>query len=99
MTPNNSPIGFLVPHSRAEPMRLIQRFGLAISTSSFLSIFAPPVSADGIRRLFKLEQRTQVIRSGRVNDDDALALYELGDDVVVVNRREQQHRDGRTECE
>ena len=44
--------------------------------------------------LRKLEQRTQVISSGGINDDDALALFELGDDVVAVNRREQQHGDG-----
>ena len=31
---------------------------------------------------------------GGVNDDDALALFELGDDVVAVHRREQQHGDG-----
>jgi hypothetical protein len=31
------------------------------------------VQIPGLR---KLEQRTQVIRSGRVNDDDALALFE-----------------------
>src|SRR5208283_3516858 len=47
-----------------------------------------------ILRLGKLEQRTQVIRSGGINDDDALALFELGHDVVAVNRREQQHRYG-----
>ena len=35
--------------------------------------------------------------AGGVNDDDALALFELGDDVVAVNRREQQHGDGEEE--
>src|ERR1017187_4068622 len=43
---------------------------------------------------WKLEQRTQIICSGGVNDDDALALFELGDNVVAVNRRQQQHGDG-----
>ena len=33
--------------------------------------------------LGKLEQRTEVISAGGVNDDDALALFELGDDVVT----------------
>src|SRR5450759_2032877 len=37
--------------------------------------------------------------AGGVNDDDALALFELGDDVVTVNRRQQQHRDGEEEPE
>jgi hypothetical protein len=37
--------------------------------------------------------------AGGVNDDDALALFELGDDVVTVNRRQQQHGDGEEEPE
>ena len=44
--------------------------------------------------LRKLEQRTQLAGAGGVNDDDALALFELGDDVATVNRREQQHGNG-----
>ena len=44
--------------------------------------------------LRKLEQRTQIAGASGVNDDDALALFELGDDVVAVNRRQQQHGDG-----
>jgi len=35
-----------------------------------------------------------ITNAGGVNDDDALALFELGDDVVAVNRRQQQHGDG-----
>jgi len=54
------------------------------------------VQIPGLR---KLEQRTQIISAGGVNDDDALALFELGDDVVAVHRREQQHRDGEEEPE
>ena len=49
--------------------------------------------------LRKLEQRTQIAGAGGVNDDDALALFELGDDVVAVQRREQQHGDGEEEPE
>ena len=49
------------------------------------------VQIPGLR---KLEQRTQIAGAGGVNDDDALALFELGDDVVTVNRRKQQHGDG-----
>ena len=37
--------------------------------------------------LRKLEQRNQITGAGGVNDDDALALFELGDDVVTVHRR------------
>jgi hypothetical protein len=44
--------------------------------------------------LRKLEQWTQIAGAGGVNDDDALALFELGDDVVAVHRREQQYGDG-----
>src|SRR5208337_517778 len=44
--------------------------------------------------LGELEQWTQIVGAGGVNDDDALALFELGDDVVAVHRREQQHGDG-----
>ena len=32
--------------------------------------------------LRELEQRTQIAGAGGVNDDDALVLFELGDDVV-----------------
>jgi hypothetical protein len=49
------------------------------------------------RRGSKLNQRTQIICASGVNDDDALALFELGDDVVAVNRRQQQHGDGEKE--
>jgi hypothetical protein len=54
------------------------------------------VQIPGLR---KLEQRTQIAGAGGVNDDDALALFELGDDVVTVNRRQQQHGDGEEEPE
>ena len=49
--------------------------------------------------LRELEQRTQIAGAGGVNDDDALALFELGDDVVAVHRRQQQHGDGEEEPE
>jgi hypothetical protein len=35
-----------------------------------------------------------ITSAGGVNDDDALALFELGDDVVTVHRRQQQDGDG-----
>jgi hypothetical protein len=35
-----------------------------------------------------------ITNAGGVNDDNALALFELGDDVVAVHRREQQDGDG-----
>jgi len=47
-----------------------------------------------IFRFRKLEQRTQVVSAGGVNDDNALAQFELGDNVVAVHRRQQQHGDG-----
>lgn len=45
-------------------------------------------------RWTKLAQRTQTAGAGGVNDDDAPALFELGDDVVTIHRRKQQHGDG-----
>ena len=54
------------------------------------------VQIPGLR---KLEQRTQIAGAGGVNDDDALALFELGDDVVAVHRRKQQRGDGEEEPE
>jgi hypothetical protein len=41
------------------------------------------VQIPGLR---KLEQRTQIAGASGVNDDDALALFELGDDVAAVKR-------------
>jgi hypothetical protein len=40
-----------------------------------------------------------ITNAGGVNDDDALALFELGDNVVAVHRREQQHGDSKEKTE
>src|ERR1022692_521190 len=45
-----------------------------------------------ILRLLKLQQGADVVSLRRVNDDDALALFELPDQMVSVQRG--QHRDG-----
>ncbi|MEI2725671.1 MAG: hypothetical protein V9H26_19800 [Verrucomicrobiota bacterium] len=47
----------------------------------------------------KLEQRADVVGLRRVNDDDALALLELADDVIAVERGEHGHGDGDEEPE
>jgi len=47
----------------------------------------------------KLKQRTDVVGLRRVNDDDALALLELIDDVVTVERCRHGHDDGHEEPE
>lgn len=44
--------------------------------------------------LLKLQQRADVVSLGRVNDDDALTLFELTDEVITVKRRERSHGDG-----
>ena len=44
-----------------------------------------------IFRLLKLQQRADVIRLRRINDDDALALLELLDDVIAVERGQNGH--------
>ena len=52
-----------------------------------------------ILRLRELEAMTDVVGLRRVNDDNALALLELVDDVVAVERGEHGHGDGDEEPE
>lgn len=52
-----------------------------------------------ILRFLKLEQRTQVVGLRRINDDDALALLELIDQVKAVNCRSDRHGHGDEEPE
>lgn len=47
-----------------------------------------------VLRLRKLEQRADVIGLRRVNDDHALALLELIDQVQAINRRADSHGHG-----
>ena len=47
-----------------------------------------------ILRLLKLQQRTDVIGLRRINDDDALALFELAYEMVTVERGQHGHGDG-----
>src|ERR1035437_1541534 len=72
-----------------EQIRIVKVLGIAFEESHRCEFGRLDVQIPGLQ---KLEQRTQIAGAGGVNDDDALALFELGDDVVTVNRREQQHR-------
>ena len=74
-----------------EQIGIVEILGIAFEERHRCEFGLLDVQILGLR---KLEQRTQVISAGGVNDDDALALFELGDDVVAVNRREQQDGDG-----
>jgi len=49
--------------------------------------------------LGKLKQRTDVVGLCWINDDDALTLLELVDDVVAVQRGQHGHGDGHEEPE
>src|SRR6266545_3688535 len=49
--------------------------------------------------LLKLEQRADVIRLRRINDDDALTLLELSDQVVAVERGQHGYGDSDKEPE
>src|SRR2546430_2365294 len=49
--------------------------------------------------LLKLEQRAEVVRLRRVNDDDALTLLELSDQVVAVERGQYGYGDSDEEPE
>ena len=70
---------------------IVEVLGIAFEESHRGEFGRLDVQIFGLR---KLEQRTQIAGAGGVNDDDALALFELGDNVVAVNRRKQQHGDG-----
>ncbi|HZL78373.1 MAG TPA: hypothetical protein VFC17_05935 [Candidatus Limnocylindrales bacterium] len=74
-----------------EQISIVEVLGIAFEESHRGEFGRLNVQIPGLR---KLEQRTQIISAGGVNDDDALALVELGNDVVAVYRREQQHGDG-----
>src|SRR5208283_4420752 len=74
-----------------EQVGIVEVLGVAFEESQRCQLGLLDVQLFGLR---KLEQRTQVIRSGGVNDDDTFALFELRDDVVAVNRRKQQHGNG-----
>ena len=47
-----------------------------------------------IFRFLKLKQRADVVSLRRINDDDALALLELLDDVIAVERGQNGHGNG-----
>ncbi len=49
--------------------------------------------------LLELEQRADVIGLRRINDDDALTLLELSDQVVAVERGQHGHGDSDKEPE
>ena len=78
-----------------EQIGIIEVLGIAFEESHRCEFGLLDVQILGLR---KLEQRTQIVGAGGVNDDDALALFELRDDVVAVHRRKQQHGDGRARC-